>query len=159
MSLKLHLLWAGRHSPEPWEALCADYRQRIEAYLPIRERAIRVAAPGEDRARRRLEGEALVAASPKPAFLVALDERGSEWTSEELARQVERWRAEWPHPVVFYLGSDVGLEPALVESCRLRLALGRMTLPHHLARLVLLEQLYRALSIVAGINYHRPTLK
>ena len=159
MSLKFQLIWAGRHSPEPWESLSADYRRRIEAFVPIREQAIRVAAAGEDRSRRRLEGEALAAATPKPAFLVALDERGAEWTSEELAKQVERWRAEWPHPVVFYLGSDVGLDPALLETCRLRLALGRLTLPHHLARLVLLEQLYRALSIVAGINYHRATLK
>ncbi len=159
MSLGFQLIWAGRHSPEPWESLSTEYRRRIEAWVPIREQAVRVATGGEDRARRRLEGEALAAATPKPAFLVALDERGALWSSEELARQVERWRAEWPHPVVFYLGSDVGLEPALLEACRLRLALGRMTLPHHLARLVLLEQLYRALSIVAGINYHRATLK
>ena len=155
MSLKFQLIWAGRHSPEPWESLSADYRRRIEAFVPIREQAIRVAAAGEDRSRRRLEGEALAAAAPRPAFLVALDEQGALWTSEELAKQVERWRAEWPHPVVFDLGSDVGLDPVLLESCRLRLALGRMTLPHHLARLVLLEQLYRALSIGAGIQYHR----
>jgi len=71
---------------------------------------------------------------------------------------VERWRAEWPHPVVFYLGSDLGLDPGIVESCRLNLAFGRITLPHALARLVLLEQLYRALSITAGIPYHRATL-
>lgn len=159
MGLGFQLIWAGRHSPEPWESLSADYRRRIEAWVPIREQAVRVATGGEDRARRRLEGGALAAAAPKTAFRVALDERGALWTSEELARQVERWRAEWPHPVVFYLGSDVGLDPALLESCRLRLAFGRMTLPHHLARLVLLEQLYRALSIVAGINYHRATLK
>ena len=159
MSLGFHLLWAGRHSPEPWESLSADYRRRIEPWVPIREQAIRVSTGGEDRARRRLEGEALLAAAPRPAFLVGLDERGALWSSEELARQVERWRAEWPHPVVFYLGSDVGLDPALLESCRLRLAFGRMTLPHHLARLVLLEQLYRALSIGAGINYHRATPK
>lgn len=159
MSLSFHLAWAGRHSPEPWESLSAEYRQRIQAFLPIREQAIRVGAAGEDRARRRLEGEALLAAAPKPAFLVALDERGALWTSEELAKQVERWRAEWPHPVVFFLGSDVGLDPSLLDTCRLRLAFGKMTLPHHLARLVLLEQLYRALSIVAGINYHRATLK
>ncbi len=159
MSLRFQLIWAGRHSPEPWESLSADYRRRIEGFLPIREQAVRVPTAGDDRVRRRLEGEALAAAAPQPAFLVALDEQGALWTSEELARQVERWRAEWPHPVVFYLGSDVGLDPPLVALCRLRLALGRMTLPHHLARLVLLEQLYRALSIVAGINYHRATLK
>ena len=61
MSLGFHLLWAGRHSPEPWESLSADYRRRIEPWVPIREQAIRVSTGGEDRARRRLEGEALLA--------------------------------------------------------------------------------------------------
>ena len=75
MGLGLHLIWAGRHSPEPWESLSTDYRKRIEAFVPIREQAIRVATGGEDRARRRMEGEALTTAAPKPAFLVALDER------------------------------------------------------------------------------------
>lgn len=152
------MLWAGRNSPEPWESLSADYRRRIEPWVPIDERAIRVAAKSEGRVRRAAEGAALAAATPEPAFRVALGEDGELWTSQRLARQVESWRAEWPHPVVFYLGSDLGLDPAIVASCRLQLAFGRMTLPHHLARLVLLEQLYRALSITAGIHYHRPTL-
>ena len=108
--------------------------------------------------RRKAEGEALDRATPESAFRVALSEEGELWSSERLHRQVEIWRAEWPHTVVFYVGSDVGLDPGLVESCRLRLAFGRVTLPHQLARLVLLEQLYRALSMAAGIPYHRATL-
>jgi 23S rRNA (pseudouridine1915-N3)-methyltransferase len=68
---------------------------------------------------------------------------------------VARWRREWPRPVVFFLGSDLGLDPDLAARCRLRLSLGPLTLPHSLARLVLLEQLYRALSILEGIQYHR----
>ena len=58
-------------------------------------------------------------------------------------------------PVVFFLGSDLGLDPNLVAKCRQRLSLGPLTLPHALARLILLEQLYRALSILEGIQYHR----
>jgi 23S rRNA (pseudouridine1915-N3)-methyltransferase len=158
MSLRFLILWAGRHSPEPWESLSADYRGRIAPFLPIEERAIRVPAKSEGRVRRKAEGEALLAATPESAFRVALSEEGDLWSSERIARQVERWRAEWPHPVVFYLGSDVGLDPGVVAGCRLRLAFGRVTLPHALARLVLLEQLYRALSITAGIPYHRATL-
>ncbi len=158
MGLKVLIAWAGRHSPEPWESLCADYRRRITAWMPLEERAVRVTSGGTDEARRREEGAALDRVVPAGALRIALDERGVEWTSERLASEVERWRAEWPRPVVFFLGSDLGLDPELLRGCRLRLALGRMTLPHHLARLVLLEQLYRALSIAAGINYHRPTL-
>lgn len=168
MGLRFLILWAGRNSPEPWESLSADYRGRISHWVPIEERAIRVAGKGEASGRRLADGAAksrrsqeagaLAAATPDPAFRVALTEEGDLWTSERLARQVESWRAEWPQPVVFYLGSDVGLDPEIVSSCRLRLAFGRITLPHHLARLVLLEQLYRALSITAGIHYHRATL-
>ncbi len=158
MGLRFVLAWAGRHCPEPWESLSADYLRRIEPWVPIEEKIVKAAARGDDATRRRHEAEALRRATPAGAFRVALDERGIQWTSERLAREVERWRAEWPRPVVFYLGSDLGLEPELLAECRLRLSLGRMTLPHHLARLVLLEQVYRALSIVAGINYHRPTL-
>lgn len=155
MSFELLILWAGRHQPDAWEALCADYRKRIAPLAPVRERALRVAAAGDERTRRRLEGRALAQAAPEAGFRVALDRRGEALDSEALARRVERWRAEWPHPVVFFLGSDLGLDPELVASCRLRLSLGPLTLPHALARLVLLEQLYRALSIGAGIQYHR----
>ena len=158
MGLRFLILWAGRNSPEPWESLSADYRARIAPFLPIEERVLRVPGKSEGRVRRKAEGEALRMATPEPAFRVALSEDGELWSSERIARQVERWRAEWPHPVVFYLGSDLGLDPGIVESCRLNLAFGRVTLPHALARLVLLEQLYRALSITAGIPYHRATL-
>lgn len=158
MALRFQILWAGRNSPEPWESLCGSYRARIAPWVPIEERAIRVPGKSEGAVRRRTEGEALAGATPEPAFRVALSEDGELWTSERLHRQVETWRAEWPHPVVFYVGSDVGLDPGLVGGCRLRLAFGRVTLPHQLARLVLLEQLYRALSMAAGIHYHRPTL-
>ena len=65
---------------------------------------------------------------------------------------------DWPHPVVFILGSDLGLAPSVSKACRESLSLGPMTLPHELARLVLYEQLYRALSIQARIKYHREPL-
>ena len=59
MGLRFQILWAGRHSPEPWESLSADYRSRISPFLPIEERAIRVAGKGEGKARRAAEGAAL----------------------------------------------------------------------------------------------------
>jgi 23S rRNA (pseudouridine1915-N3)-methyltransferase len=149
------VLWAGRREPPEWERLCAPYRARISAWHPIDERALRVRVAADDPGRRATEGEALAAAAPADGLWVALDRRGRALDSEQLAREVARWRQEWPRPVVFFLGSDLGLDPALVERCRLRLSLGPLTLPHSLARLVLLEQLYRALSILEGIQYHR----
>lgn len=155
MALSFQILWAGRHQPDAWEALCADYRRRIEPLVRIEERPIRARTPGDGLARRRAEGRAIATAAPPDGYWVALDRRGEMVDSERLARQVETWRREWPHAVVFFLGSDLGLAPELVERCRWRWSLGPLTLPHALARLVLLEQLYRALSIGAGIQYHR----
>jgi 23S rRNA (pseudouridine1915-N3)-methyltransferase len=89
---------------------------------------------------------------------VALDRRAKSLSSPELATWLARLREEWPHSIVFLLGSDLGLDRGLVRECRGRLSFGPMTLPHELARLVLYEQLYRALSITAGIKYHRGPL-
>ncbi len=155
MALEFHLLWAGRNAPAEWERLCADYRKRIAGWHPIHERAVRARAAATDPARREAEAVALRAAAPADSWWVALDRRGRQLDSERLSREVGRWRTEWPRPVVFFLGSDLGLAPGLVGECRLRLSLGPLTLPHALARLVLLEQLYRALSILEGIQYHR----
>lgn len=155
MALELKVVWAGRRSPEAWEALAADYRRRIEPFHPIEERAIRVATAGDAPSRLRDEGRALAAAAPADALWIALDRTGRALDSEALAREVERWRREWSRPVVFFVGSDLGLDPELVARCRLRLSFGPLTLPHALARLVLLEQLYRALTLGAGFPYHR----
>jgi 23S rRNA (pseudouridine1915-N3)-methyltransferase len=155
LALELKILWAGRRSPAAWEALAGDYRRRIEAFHPIEERPIRVAASGDAPSRLRDEGRALAAAAPADALWIALDRTGRALDSEALAREVERWRSEWSRPVVFFVGSDLGLDPGLVGRCRLRLSLGALTLPHSLARLVLLEQLYRARTLGAGFPYHR----
>lgn len=155
MALEFRVIWAGRRSPALWESLCGEYRERIEAWHPIRETPVRVRTSGDERQRRRDEGAALAAAAPADAWWVALDRRGRSFDSEQLARRVGKWRQEWTRPVVLFLGSDLGLDPGLVDRCRLRLSLGPLTLPHALARLVLLEQLYRSLSILEGIQYHR----
>ena len=158
MGLEFVVAWAGRHERGPVEELVADYRARIAAYLPVRDLLVRVKSGSEGAVRRRAEADALATAVPRSAWLVALDREGTGVSSEQLAARVESWRSEWPYPVVFLLGSDVGLDPDLVRGCRTRWSLGPLTLPHALARLVVYEQLYRALSIVAGIHYHRPSL-
>jgi 23S rRNA (pseudouridine1915-N3)-methyltransferase len=153
------IVWAGRHRRDRWEDLCASYRERIERFGPARELAVRVRESGDGRERLRLEGEALLAALPDPCRLVALDRRGEAVSSETLARRLTAWRDEWPHPIAFLLGSDLGLdEETVLERARWRWSLGPLTLPHELARLVVYEQLYRALCISAGINYHRQPL-
>lgn len=90
---------------------------------------------------------------------MALDRRGEPWSSVELSKRLSRLRQEWPHSIAFLIGSDLGLDRLVLDQARQRLSLGPLTLPHELARLVLYEQLYRALAIDRGINYHRHPLQ
>ncbi len=158
MARELLILWAGRRRRDAWDRMCQPYRERIQRHLPIRESVVKVAGEGESRTRRQSEGRALLAGLPSPCWSVAVDRRGSARSSRELASWLGKLRREWPHPIAFLLGSDVGLSSELLAASRDSLSFGPLTLPHELARLVLYEQLYRALSILAGMNYHRPRL-
>ncbi len=156
MARELLILWAGRHRRAPWESLCDEYQSRIERYTALRDQRIKVRAGGSDSVQRRAEGKALLAALPEPCWTIALDVRGKTSSSEALATEIRRLRDEWPHPVAFVIGSEVGLDLEVTRRARRRLSLGPMILGHQLARLVLYEQLYRAISIDRGIKYHRP---
>ena len=156
MARELIIAWAGRHQRSAWETLTEGYRKRLSRWARIRDRPVRAAAAGSDDRRRQLEGEALLAAAPDPSWSIALDSGGKAFSSEDLSSYLTRLSHEWPHPLVFFIVSDLGLDVAVTESSRLVLSFGPMTLPHEMARLVLYEQIYRALSIEKGINYHRP---
>ncbi len=154
MGRELLIVWAGRHRRGGWDELCADYRRRIERQQPVREAWVKVRS-GDDRARRRAEGRSILERLPDPCWTIALDPRGRMMSSEELAAELRRLAAEWPHPIAFLIGSDLGLDPETARRARHRLSLGPMVLGHQLARLVLYEQIYRAIAIDRGIKYHR----
>jgi 23S rRNA (pseudouridine1915-N3)-methyltransferase len=155
LAREILVVWAGRHQRPAWEELAAGYRRRIARFLPVRDVPVKARGSGADPDRRRAEAAALARALPDPVWTVALDRRGEALSSEELARRLARLRRQWPHPIAFVLGSDLGLDADFVAKARQVLSLGALTLPHELARLVLYEQLYRALCVDAGINYHR----
>ena len=158
MGRELLIVWAGRRRRDAWDRMCEPYRERIARQVPVSESIVRVAGAGEGRSRRRAEGRALLAGLPSPCWPVAVDRRGKARSSRALAGWLGERRREWPHAIAFVLGSDVGLSSEVLAAARDSLSFGPLTLPHELARLVLYEQLYRALSILAGMNYHRPRL-
>ena len=100
------------------------------------------------------EAARIRAALPKGARVVALDEHGKEISTCGLAVQLEAWTQE-RGPVAFLIGGADGLDSALKKTAAMQLRLSGMTLPHGLARVLLAEQLYRALSIIGGHPYHR----
>jgi 23S rRNA (pseudouridine1915-N3)-methyltransferase len=110
----------------------------------------------EDAAKRILEESiALANIIPPGAAVVLLDRRGDNLDSAGLAAQIGQWRADNRSAVVFMIGGPDGLSPSLRDKATLRLAFGAATWPHQLARIMLLEQLYRAATILAGHPYHR----
>jgi 23S rRNA (pseudouridine1915-N3)-methyltransferase len=142
----------------------ASTRDLFEAYCrrsswPIRliEVAPRRGAPLE----RRLadEAERLLRALPGRALKVALDEHGRQLDSLEFARQLGRWRAQGESELGFLIGGPDGLAPGLLEQAAAVIALGAMTWPHRLVRVMLAEQLYRAETILMGHPYHRAGLE
>jgi len=158
MSREFHVVWAGRHRRDDWDRMCDRYKERIARFVKLSE--VPVLGRGSQPAQKRLrsEGEALLAALPRDAWTVALDRQGKQRSSRDIAIWLQRLLTEWPHPIAFLLGSDLGLDPEVTSGARERFSLGPLTLPHELARLVLYEQIYRGFCITAGIKYHRDPL-
>jgi 23S rRNA (pseudouridine1915-N3)-methyltransferase len=101
------------------------------------------------------EAAAISAAIPAKSVLVALDEHGDNIDSSVFARHLGRWRDESVASTIFVIGGADGLSPDLQRKAKLRMAFGSATWPHQMVRVMLLEQIYRAATILAGHPYHR----
>ncbi|MDZ3822791.1 MAG: 23S rRNA (pseudouridine(1915)-N(3))-methyltransferase RlmH [Pseudoxanthomonas sp.] len=155
--MRLVLAAIGQKMPSWVEAGYAEYVRRMPAHLRLAlcERpASPWAARGDVERGRREEAQALRALAPAGARLVALDERGSAWSTRDLAAQLERWQADG-RDVVLLVGGPDGLDPALRAEAAACWSLSPLTLPHPLVRVVVAEQLYRAHTLLVGHPYHR----
>jgi 23S rRNA (pseudouridine1915-N3)-methyltransferase len=152
--MQLHLIAVGRLRPYFREA-CDDYLRRLGRYAKVFEAEVREAsrAPSAG-AQREEEAGRLRARIPAGAATVALAREGRGWTSEDLARIVDQWRIA-ARPVALLIGGSQGLAPALIQDAAARWSLGPLTLPHELARVVVAEQLYRAMTILRREPYHK----
>ncbi|HET7241168.1 MAG TPA: 23S rRNA (pseudouridine(1915)-N(3))-methyltransferase RlmH [Gemmatimonadales bacterium] len=152
--MELVILVVGRLRPAMREA-ADDYLRRLRRYIGTREVEVREASREPTiPAQRDAEAARLAERMPAGSRLVALAREGQGWTSAELARRIDEWRLA-ARPVTFVLGGPHGLAPALLQQAELRWSLGALTLPHELARVVVLEQLYRAFTILRGEPYHK----
>ena len=150
--MRLAVIAVGRLKPGPFKALEQDYAARIRWPLTIREvEERRRLPPAEMKAR---EGDLLLAALPRGAAVVALDAGGDAVASDRLAVLLGTWR-DRDAEVAFVIGGAEGLADPVRNRADRVLSLGPMTWPHFLARVMLLEQIYRAQQILAGHPYHR----
>lgn len=135
----------------------AEYVKRLSHDLPLQLVEIKPGARGKGRDDARAmahEGAALLTALPRDAHVVVLDGYGSAWSSEQLAQQLAQWRMAG-RDLAFLIGGPDGHAAEALQRADQKWSLGPLTLPHMLVRLVVAEQLYRAVTILNGHPYHR----
>ena len=155
--MRVHVGAVGRLRTGPERTLIDDYKARFDktgralGLGPLHLHEV------EDKKGGGIKAEAALLARtiPKGAVLVVLDERGETITSPDLSRKLAEWRDTARGDVTFLIGGADGIAPDLCARADLTLSFGRMVWPHMLARVMLMEQLYRAASILAGSPYHR----
>lgn len=151
--MRLLLAAVGRAKAGPERMLYEQYSRRLAWPLTVREVEEKRPLPPEELKAR--EAELLLAAVPKAAVVVALDERGRTLSSPTFAEQIRTWRDAGVSDVAFLIGGADGHGEAVRSRADLLLSLGAMTWPHMLVRALLAEQLYRAQAILSGHPYHR----
>ena len=159
--MRLVVISIGRLKQGPERELSERYRERFDDIgRKLGFRGLDIHEISESRARDTAtrmteEAAAISAATPQKSVLVALDERGENIDSASFARHLGRWRDEQVANTIFAIGGADGLSPDLRRKAKLRMAFGAATWPHQMVRVMLLEQIYRAATILAGHPYHR----
>jgi 23S rRNA (pseudouridine1915-N3)-methyltransferase len=141
--VKLKIAWIGKTKEPAIQSLTDEYLKRIGRYVPVEGVSLK-----DEAALKGLDG------SKTRPYTILLDSRGKQMSSEELARFLGDYQDRNPLPLAFVIGPANGFSDEIRESASLLLSLGKMTLAHELARVVLLEQVYRAFTILKGHPYH-----
>lgn len=152
------LITVGKPKAEHARAGLKLYTQRLKPYGGCSHLVVRAAPASGKRAPSELlreEGQRIMQALAERDRVWALDLAGKAWSSQQWARQVDQARLGGVGRLVLVIGGALGLDGAVLERASSRVSLGPITLPHELAAVVTLEQLYRAHTILAGTPYHR----
>lgn len=153
--MRLRFIWVGKTKNEHIRALVEDFLQRLERFVRCEvtvlesSRAQGAAEGIED------EGRRILSALRKDAITILLDVEGREWSSPALAAEVEKWQNAGTKEVAFIIGGHNGVAGEVASAAHLRWSLSRLTLTHEMARVLLVEQLYRAYTIIHGWPYQK----
>ncbi len=151
--MKITISWIGKTKEPAIQSLTDEYLKRISRYVPVKGQALQDEAALLQMCGHAASGQAKKASAGK-STLVLMDSRGKQFSSEELARFLGDYQDRNPLPLVFAVGPADGFGEAALSAAEHTISLGRMTLAHELARVVLLEQVYRAFTILKGHPYH-----
>ena len=159
--LSVHIICVGKMKEKFYIGAAEEYVKRLGAYckLTVTELAEEKLPQNPSRAlidaALAREGQAIRGKLPPNAGIVAMCVEGKPHSSEELAALVSRWEQTGEKHLVFLIGGSFGLDPTLKQEAKVRLSMSPMTFPHHLARVMLLEQIYRGFKINEGSAYHK----
>lgn len=154
--MRILVVAVGQKIPAWVQAGIDDFAKRMPPEWHFEIKAIKTPTRGGNSidqlmAQERAKLEAFI---PKGAWVVAMDERGEAWTTHQFAERVQQWQGQG-RDLVFVIGGPDGIQPEWRQQCDTRMRLSHMTLPHAMARLVLVEQIYRAWSVITQHPYHR----
>ena len=159
--LTIEILCVGKMSQKWFQDGLEEYRKRLGAFDKVQITEIpehRVTSDSETLRKEAVEkeGEQIlrVLQDAKKARAVALCVEGKEFSSEELAGLIRETKQDFSR-LIFVIGGSDGLSDSVKKACAVRMSMGRMTFPHQMARMILMEQLYRAETINAGMKYHK----
>ncbi|MEW6724160.1 MAG: 23S rRNA (pseudouridine(1915)-N(3))-methyltransferase RlmH [Bacillota bacterium] len=158
--MQIEIIATGRLKEKYLKAACDEYLKRLAPYARVQvtevpDLPVPAYSPAEEAAVREAEGESILRKVGEGTFVIALDLGGEEMGSEEFAAYLDRLAVTGRSKVAFVIGGATGLGDNVRKRADLRLSLGRMTFPHQLVRVILLEQVYRAIRIRRGEPYHR----
>ncbi|MDY4180962.1 MAG: 23S rRNA (pseudouridine(1915)-N(3))-methyltransferase RlmH [Pseudoflavonifractor sp.] len=159
--LSVHLICVGKLKEKFYIEACGEYVKRLSAYCKLQitelpeERLPQAPSRAQIDAALEREAAAIRAKLPPSASLVALCVEGKLRSSEELARLMDDWSQNSAKHLVFLIGGSYGLHPSIKAEAWVKLSMSPMTFPHHLARVMLLEQIYRGFKISEGSSYHK----
>ncbi|MGA9543527.1 MAG: 23S rRNA (pseudouridine(1915)-N(3))-methyltransferase RlmH [Candidatus Sulfotelmatobacter sp.] len=152
--MKIKIAWMGKTKEPAIQSLTDEYLKRISRYVPVEGLALRDEAALLQMCGRVPLGKTRKTMTAGKSTLALMDVRGKQFSSDDFARFLGDYQDRNPLPLVFAVGPADGFSEAARGAAQHTISLGTMTLPHELARVVLLEQVYRAFTILKGHPYH-----
>ena len=150
--MKLRFIWVGKTKDGNWKTLQAQYLQRLSHFAKCEIVELKESAPHEGPDK---EGERILASLNQTTFAVLLDVTGEAISSTDLAERIEAWQNRGVREVSFVIGGPDGVSRRVAERADISLSLSFLTFTHEMARVLLMEQLYRAYTIIKGFPYQK----
>ena len=154
--MKLIFVFTGITSEKPVKELMSDYKDRISRYVPLDQVEIKISNMKNESVQsiKHREEKAQLKQISEKDFLILLDERGREFTSVEFAVQLQKWFSSSGRRLVFMIGGAYGFGDGVLRRANMKISFSKFTFTHQVIRILLLEQVYRAFTIINNQKYH-----